>query len=186
MTALKLGIGVAVAVAAAIFIWSAVRTSTARVAATTDNQSLFSAGTLTLDRPDGRASLLLNADGLYPGLEVDGCVEIAYDGSVPAALRLHGDAAGGSNLEDFVDIVIERSPLGGSCSSFGLPGRPVYDGRLGQLWRRHPDYAQGITLSPQATAGSRLALRARATVVDDNDAQGRSTEFLLTVEVRPS
>ena len=186
MTALKVVAGVAVVVAAAVFVWSAVRTSTARVAATTDNQSLFSAGTLTLERPDGRANLLLNADGLYPGLEVDGCVEIAYDGSVPAALRLHGDPGGGSSLEDFVDIVIEKSALGGSCSSFVPTGRPVYDGRLGQLWRRHPDYRRGIGLSSRITAGSSLALRARATVIDDDEAQGRSTEFVLTLEVRPS
>jgi len=184
MTALKIGVAAVVVIAAGIVAWSTFTTSTARVSATTDADSLFEAGTLTLDRPDDSVSLLLNADGLYPGLEATGCVELAYDGSIPASIRLHGAPAGGTGLEEYVDIVLEQSRPGGSCPSFG-PADPVFDGRLAGLWRRHPSYGRGFVMAPDATAGTRLALRASATVIDDNDAQGLATEFVITIEVRP-
>jgi len=182
---LKVGLAAIVVVAAAIMAWSTFTTSTARVSATTDSDSLFQASTLTLDRPNGEVSLLLNADGLYPGLETTGCVEVAYDGSIPASVRLHGAPGGGTGLEEFVEISLEQSALGGSCAAFEPAGDPFYDGNLANLWRRHPSYGRGVTLAPAATAGTLIALRATATVVDDNDAQGLTTGFVITIEVRP-
>ncbi len=184
MRPLRTVAAIGVLVAASVLVWSAV-TSSARVSGSTSSQGFFEAGTVTLTRPGASAELLFDADGLYPGRVVDGCVEVRYEGSVPAELRLHAVRRGGSSLEDFVEIraVFDRTSAG--CASPSSDPRTVFEGRLADLWHRHPSFDQGIRLAQSIEAGELITLSARAEVVDDNAAQGRTTDFSIFVEARP-
>ena len=184
---LKAAAAVVVVVSIAVFVWSAVATSTARVTATTSGSSFFAAGTIDLVRPDTAVELLFDADGLYPGRTTSGCVEIEYRGSIPASVRLHADRVGGTGLDSFIDLRISDITVSGCAAGTGehQSDRRVFDGRLDRLWRVHPTYRDALVLREEMMPGDRIALFATAGVVDDNAAQGLTTEFTITVEARP-
>ena len=182
-------IGVVAAVvvtgAAALLVINAISTSSARVSATTSGSSFFAAGTVVLTQPDAAVELLFDADNLYPGLEVEGCVTVEYSGSVPGSIRIHGELRGGSGLEDYIDFVL-LSAQGDTCEGIDdVATTPRFDGRLSSFWAAHGNYAEAIELVAAARPGDRVVLQAFATVADDNRAQGRTTDFRLTIEVRP-
>lgn len=168
-----------------VLVWNAVSTSSARVNATTSGSSFFSAGTIELAQPDTAVELLFDTDGLYPGRTAYGCVEIEYRGSIPASVRLHADRLGGSGLESLVELRISDVTIDGCADADPDRGQLVYDGRLEGLWIAHPSYRDAIVLDESMEAGDRFALFATAGVVDDNAAQGLTTEFAITVEARP-
>ena len=168
-----------------VFVWSAVSTSTARVSGTTSGSSFFAAGTVDLAQPDTAVELFFNADGLFPGLETKGCVEIEYRGSLPSSVRLHARRLGGDGLENFIDLHIVMATTGTCDSSDELAGATVFNGRLGQMWRQHFSYDKAIVLDREMEASDRLVLQAVAVVLDDNAAQGLTTDFAITVEARP-
>ena len=168
--------------AAGVVVWSAVSTSSARVAATTSGDSFFAAGEVALNQPDTRVDLLFDDDGLYPGRTVSGCVLVSYDGSLPAEIRLHGRRTSGTGLDDYVDLQVR---LGADCEQHPSEANVVFDGRLANLWTSHGAYDRGVALITSARPGDRVAIWAEAALVDDNRAQGLSTTFTLTVEARP-
>lgn len=173
-----------VLLAIGVFAWNAIETSTARVNATTSTESVFSAGTVDLAQIGTVVDLLFDVDNLYPGREIEGCVEIEYRGSVPADVRLHARSLGGSGLERFVDVQV-RLPRAESCDDVGeARGATIYDGRLGNLAIAHGSYATGFQLGEMTTADS-MVLHVVATLIDDNAAQGLTTEFSMTIEARP-
>ncbi len=204
--ALVLGAGVLLAL-------RIVTTSTARLSASTSGSGTFEAGTVDLGQPESIVNLLFDADGLYPGIVVPSCVVIGYDGSIDADVRLHAASAGGTGLEDHVDLRLwlrragdcpdaaERADAdeaigaaadlagndatGDAGSAVEDRGPPAFDGLLGDLWRSHPDYDLGLTLIDRAEAGDRLVLEAEVELRDDPAAQGRTSEFTITVEARP-
>lgn len=168
----------------ATFIWNAVETSTARVNATTSANSVFNAGTVDLAQPFTVVDLLFDANNLFPGAEVEGCVEVDYRGSVPADVRLHAQMVGGTGLEQFVDIRVTLPDVA-TCDDVGDDkGRLFFVGSLGEFWRMHNTYGDGVELA-EMTAGDRGVLHVAATLIDDNAAQGLTTDFSLTVEARP-
>jgi hypothetical protein len=171
--------------AAVVLIASAISTSSARVSANTSGQSFFAAGTVSLRQPDAAVEMLFDADGLYPGVEVTGCVDIEYTGSVPAALRVHGERLGGTGLDDYVDLRMQVAPGGCTASADEDAGTTIYDARLATMWLRHADYDSGVTVASAVRPGDRLALHASATIADDNRAQGLTTDFSITIEARP-
>ncbi len=171
-----------VLLAAGVVVWSAVTTSSARVAATTSGDGFFAAGEVELNQPDARVDLLFDADGLYPGREVTGCVLLAYDGSLPASVRLHGRRTSGTGLDEYVDLQVT---LGDDCEGEAPDSTPIFDGRLSSLWTSHGAYDRGVDVLPAARPGDRVAIWATAEVADDNRAQGLTTTFTLTVEARP-
>ena len=178
--------GVLIVVASiVVFVWSAVSTSSARVNATTSGNSFFTAGTIDLVQPDTAIELLFDADGLYPGGSTSGCVEIEYRGSIPVSVRLHADRVGGTGLESFIDLRIDDVTPDGCEVASPEADRTVYDGRLARLWRTHSSYRDALELRGAMEPGDRMALLATAEVIDDNDAQGLTTEFTITVEARP-
>jgi hypothetical protein len=178
---------IAVVGAALILVWSAISTSSARVTATTSGESFFAAGTVSLAQPDAAVEMLFDADGLYPGSDVTGCVEIEYTGSVPASIRLHANTRGGTGLETYIDLTLGIA-VDGDCESDVAGGTGVdtiFDARLGSLWTRHPNYDGGIVVQDPARPQDRFALHAVASVADDNQAQGLTTDFSITIEARP-
>ncbi len=175
--------------AVVVLLYNAASTSSARVTASTSGEGVLVAGDVVLEKVDSTAELFLDADDLYPGLEVRGCAVIEYSGSVPATIRLHGDPGAGTGLDAFVDIRLVRLP-GGECpapdESDRAPGREVFDGRLAALWTDHSSWADGLTVDASLAPGDRLVIEAIASVVDDDGAQGLTTGFSLTVEGRPA
>lgn len=174
-----------------IVVGSAVSTSSARIAATTSSDGLLGAATIALAQPDSAVELLLDADGLFPGVAVEGCVVVEYTGTVPVTLRLHGSRSESSNLDEYVDIELRRldtdtCPTSVSDAAPATAGTEVFSGRLSRLWQLHGSYSRGVDLVPTMESGDRIAVAATASVVDDNRAQGRTTDFTLTIEARPS
>ena len=172
---------VVVLAAAVVVVASTLRTSSARVAATTETSSFISAGSVELDQPNSRVDLLFDADGLYPGLDVVGCVDVEYRGSLPASVRLHSSPSGGDGLEAHVDFRVDV--LRGGCDGRGSVR--AFDGLLAELFESHGDYGDGATLQPAMTAGERIGVRAVASLRDTNDAQGLTVDFALSIEARP-
>lgn len=167
-----------------VFVWNAVETSSARVNATTSANSVFSAGTVDLAQPNTVVELLLDANNLFPGTEIDGCVEIEYRGTIPADVRLHARLVGGTGLDTFIDLRVTLPPTD-SCDTPLPAGSPViFEGTLDRFWRSHSSYAAGIGLAEMTTSDIAV-LHVVAGLQDDNDAQGLVTDFTLTVEARP-
>jgi len=185
MRTLHAALVVIVLVSVAVFVWNAVSTSTARVSGTTSGNSFFAAGTVDLAQPDTSVELFFNAEGLFPGLETTGCVEIEYRGSIPSSVRLHARRLGGDGLEDFIDFHIVMARSGDCQNADELAGVAVFDGRLGQMWRQHFSYDTAIVLDRGMETSDRFVLQAVAVVLDDNAAQGLTTDFAITVEARP-
>ncbi len=194
--ALEIMLGVAVLLSAAILVGSAISTSSARISASTESSGFFTSGEISLDRPNSSVDLLFNANQLYPGATATGCMMIEYTGTLQAGIRIHGSVRGGTGLENYVELTlaIDRS---GQCPIEGLPAdlarandsqyseQVVFDDSLADLWTRHGTYARGIKVDESASTGDQIAILGTAELVDDNDAQGRETEFIITVEARP-
>ncbi len=187
-----------VVVAGAWVALSAFSTTSATVSASTEGTSFITAGTVEIDRADGAVDLVFDADGLYPGLEVTGCVDVVYRGSLPATVRLHAGDVTGTGLDRFLRLRLwagdgrcdeERSDAGAGVGVADPGGGPVdgalADVLLADLVVEHHDFASGLPLLGDAEPGDRIAVTAVASVVDDNAAQGLTTEFSLTIEARP-
>lgn len=173
--------------ALATFVWNAIETSGARVNATTEANSVFAAGTVDLAQPSTVVELLFDATNLYPGSELAGCVVVEYRGSVPADVRLHAQVLGGSGLDEFVDMRATM-PAVDSCDDVTIESAALlpalYSGTLSTFWRTHNSYGAGVDLG-EMSAGDLAVLHVTAGLIDDNDAQGRTTNFSFTVEARP-
>lgn len=183
-----------VVIAASTLVWSAVTTSSARLSASTSGSGFFSAGVVDLAQPESAVGLLFDADGLHPGESLWSCVVIGYEGSIPAAVRLHAVTTGGTGLERYVELRLWARVAPTSTCPEGDPGPVVaqadrgslvFDGLLADLWRSHPNYGSGLELISSAESDDRMVLVAEARLVDDQRAQGRSTEFNVVVEARP-
>jgi hypothetical protein len=173
-----------VLVALMIFVWNAVQTSGARVNATTSTESIFSAGTVELAQIGSVVELLFDVNNLYPGKEVVGCVEIEYRGSVPADVRLHARSLGGTGLEEYVDVEIALLRSATCEEAEVRPQSAMFDGALADVELRHGSYKDGLRLG-EMTASDSVVVRVLAQLMDDNEAQGLTTEFSMTVEARP-
>lgn len=180
---------IAVFGASVVLIANVVSTSSARVAATTSSDGVLGAASVSLAQPGDVVELLLDADGLYPGVSVDGCVVVEYTGTVPVSVRLHGAAADDAGLDPYVEIVFSELDGDDCAASDGTPGAgstELYSGRLDAFWRRHGSYGSGLDVGPTLVSGERIAVVAVAAIIDDNRAQGLTTDFTLTIEARPA
>ncbi len=183
-----LAVAAAIAVfgAAVVLFANVVATSSARVAATTSSEGLLGAATVSLSQPDAAVELLLDADGLYPGVTVDGCVVVQYTGTVPVSVRLHASPTDRADLDPYVDFGLSELDSD-DCSGAGEPtATRIFQGRLDAFWLRHGSYGSGLELEQAMVNGDRIAIAAVATIVDDNRAQGLTSDFTLTIEARPA
>ena len=106
----------------------------------------------------------------------------------PAPPRGRNDAAlsGGTGLERYVHLEVETGVGGrdGDCVGFE-PAATLFDDTLSQLWSEHPTFETGLPVLSGAATGEAVSLRATATLLDDDDAQGRTTQFWVELEARP-
>jgi hypothetical protein len=170
--------------AVVVLVWSALTTSSARVSASTEAAGFFSSGTIELDSPTSQRQFLFDVADLYPGRSVEGCVEFDYTGSIPGTVRLFATPVDSTGLDRFIDLEVAVSTAPGGCDAF-VEELVLFDDGLDTFWRTHDSYGSGLTIGESIPSGSRLALWSRATLDDDNDAQGRTIDFSMLVEVRP-
>lgn len=169
--------------AAVVLVISGVRTSQAEVTASTSSTGLFSAGSVDIRQVGDSVELLFDEELLYPGSKVDACVVVAYRGSIPADVRLHGLAVGGTGLDEHIqfDVWLTEDP----CPVADPPGRPLFDRTLADLWRTHGSYDTGLRLGTDWSTDSQVTLVATAELLDDPEIAGLYTDFYLVVEARP-
>ncbi|MGB5756273.1 MAG: hypothetical protein WBM50_05110 [Acidimicrobiales bacterium] len=187
---IQLAAGLVVLLSAGVLVVNAFVTSSARVSATTEGTTFFSAGVVDLVQPGTAVEFLFDDEQLYPGRELSACLEVEYRGSIPASVRLHGSLRGGTGLEEFTNLTVAVAD-GESCADSpsldddGDAGPQTFSGGLDRFATTHQDFATGLILVPRMVAGERVILRASASLLDDNRAQGLTTDFSFVVEARP-
>lgn len=128
---------------------------------------------------DGAGSALFSAAGLAPGDSRTNCVNVTYDDTETAVLRLHGTVAGAA--ADAVDLTVEVGSGGSYGDCTGFTGTPSYAGTLAGFAVSHADFATGIAV-PAVAPGTPVSFRFTVTVRDDNTAQGQSANATFTWE----
>jgi len=191
------GLGAAVTLGAlGLLAWSAATTASARIAGSTESGgSLLQAASVSLERNDeagGRlaSELLVDAEGLYPGVVVERCLPVRYSGSLDdVPLVLSARISAGTGLDRYLDTAVAvGTGTDPECADFA-PGRgagadPAWAGTLAALVSDHPRYERGLGLARLAD-GQAVTVRFRFEVRSDDGAQGRSTDVRLRFEVRP-
>jgi hypothetical protein len=137
----------AVVVAATLAI-GAVPTWSAFSSTTANPGNTFSAGTVILSDNDSGGAML-SLGNLAPGGPIgSSCIEVAYDGSLDAQVRLYG-ATTGTGLDPWLNLTVTHGVLAGgafpSCAQFtadaadytGLGAGVVYTGTLQDLADNH-------------------------------------------------
>jgi hypothetical protein len=147
--------------------------------------NVVTAGSVTLSDDDA-GSALYSLTAAKPGDSATSCVEVAYDGTLDATVKLYTPGAIG-DLGEHVDLRIEpgsqASPSFPSCGGFTPDaGGALYDGTLEDFAAAHNGYANGLADNPGTSAtawttGDTVAYRVTATLAADTpaDAQGDST-----------
>lgn len=190
------GLGAAVTLAAlSLLAWSAATTASARISGGTESGgSLLQAASLSLQR-GGAASgslaseLLVDVDGLYPGVVVERCLPVRYSGSLDdVPLVLSARISAGTGLERYLDTAVAvGTGADPACTDFAPgtgPGSAPWAGSLATLASSHPRYERGLSLA-LLTDGQTVTVRFRFEVRSDDGAQGRSTAVNVRFEVRP-
>jgi hypothetical protein len=151
----------AIAVAVAALVPAAGGATYAAFRATSANDAnRIEAGSVKLS-DNGDGSALVSLAGAVPGDTTSACIQVSYDGSLPATVRLHGTTSGGG-LDQYLDLKVTRgtyspsAPAYKSCTNFqpdavdytGAGNGVVYSGTL----QGYPDdYASGLV---DPTSGS--------------------------------
>ncbi len=108
--------GTVVLLAVVLAAFSVMTASRAAFTDTTDNTGNdFAAGTVILV-DDDTGSVLFNVPNLKPGQSVENCVEVTYQGSVDANVRLYGAnlaTTTATNLAPQLNLTIEEGTGGG-------------------------------------------------------------------------
>lgn len=175
-----------VIVSAGIVGIAAFDTASGRISAQTSTRSnLFSAGRIDLE-VGGAEELLFDADGLYPGVSVERCLTLSYRGTIDdAGIRLSARRDGGDGLDAFLETTISIGEGSDPECSDHRPSSTRFVGTLDDLWDAHPDYERGVRIENEADEGFETTVRLAVTVLDDQRAQGRSTDFWIVLEARP-
>lgn len=183
---------VAVALFAAVgfAVVGSIKTSSARVAASTDSDGFVSAGTIEISQPTSNTEFFFDATNLYPGRSLVGCIEIDYAGSIAAGLRLTARTEGGTGLDRYIDLRL-ATRADNKCpdemdeaTSGDL--NDLFVGRLSTFWQTHNDYPSGLEITSTMSAGDGVAVVAVVEVIDDNDAAGKTVDLTFVFESRPS
>ena len=166
-------------------------TSTAR-----NDGNTFQAGSISLT-DDDQAKVLWDVSGLKPSSQIDRrCVTLDYgsSGDLGSAIRLYGETSG--TLAQYLRLKVTRgsfgatAPGGGACTGFGADATDyagkgagvLFDGTLDTYPQRWED---GLA-DPRATwaAGDRATYQLEVSVIDSDDAQGKSATQAFAFEAR--
>ena len=162
--------------------------SRAAFSATTSNpSSSVTAGAVTLADNDSGTALFNSIGGLTPLEDVDRCIDVTYTGAVdPTAVVMYMPTLPtgllGSYLDLTVDVGDDTADPYGDCTNF-VSSATLYTGTLNDFRINHPNYGAGLSIW-DPTGTSTKTIRVRLTLQDDNGAQGQTTTFGFTWEVR--
>jgi hypothetical protein len=126
---------------------------------------------------------MFGGDTLLPGIALDRCIEVTYDGSDdPGPVLLYAAAASG-DLAPYLDLRIDMGSAAtgafGSCGSFSSSAT-VFTGTLAGFASAHSSYATGRSTWNPSTAREVRSFRFRLTVQDVPAAAGKSASFGFT------
>ena len=189
----------AIAVAVAALVPAAGGATYAAFRATSANDgNRVEAGSVKLS-DNGDGSALVSLTGALPGDTTSACIQVTYDGSLPATVRLHGTTSGGG-LDQYLNLKVTRgtyspsAPAYKSCTNFQPDGTDyigsgngvVYNGTLQGL----PDgYASGLVDptggAPETwTTGEVHVYRIDVTLQQNFAAQGKDAAQVFRWEAR--
>ncbi|MDX1450031.1 MAG: TasA family protein [Acidimicrobiia bacterium] len=175
--------------ALAIVGFMVIRASTAAFFDTTVNTGNgFAAGTVTLT-DDDTTTALFDLANLAPGDGATSCIAVTYSGSLDATVKLYAAVTGGTGLDSYLDVTVERGS-GGSfadCGAFTVD-EVVYSGTLSGLAATAQDFGSG--LGAWAAIGGApddvVTYRVAVTLQDDDAAQGLDASASFTWEAQNS
>jgi hypothetical protein len=173
--------------------WSAFSNTTSNSANTT------TAGTVTLTDNDA-GSAIFTLTNLVPGDTDSGCLQVTYQGTLPALVRLYHTTTG--SLAGALDLTITRGTLTAGtfddCTGFvadptnylGQGNGIIYAGTLAALgtsWTGGLPDPHTASVPEAWTTGEVHAYRLKLTVRDDNSAQSTSiaTSFAFEAQNAP-
>ncbi len=180
-------LAVMVAVFAASFI--AVQATSAAFSAQTSNAGNdFTAGSVSLSDNDAGSAMFSGASLLKPGDVQVGCIEVTYSGSLDSVVHLYGSTTGGTGLEAYLDLQVERGD--GTCAAFGTATTvwATTDGDLGEFLAAAANYGSGIDSWAPTGGGPDDTVPYRFTITqqDDNAAQGLTSTVSFVWEAQNS
>jgi len=166
-------------------------------ATTSNSGSSLAAAAVSISDNDAGAAMLLLA-GAQPGARDTGCIQVTYNGSAAATVRLYGTTTG-TGLDPYLDLVVTRGTISAgafdSCASFtadstvyitGQPAGVVYAGTLAGF---PDDYTAGVVdptaSSPESWTSTEVhAYKFQLTVGANSAAQGKAVTQTFTWEAR--
>ena len=146
----------------------------------------FSTGQVTISDDDA-GSAMMSLSGMKPGDSDSACIQVTYNGSVPATVHLYG-ATTGTGLDQYLNLTVTRGSISSgsfdSCTNFtaDVGGGVLYSGTL----RDFPDAYGGAVADPRVTWAANDVHAYKFTVVlqDDNAAQGLNATQQFNWEAR--
>jgi hypothetical protein len=141
------------------------------VAAVVGAASSTSTDPVTLADDDG-AMAMFTATNVGGGDVMSRCLQVTYDSSGPANLRMYA-ALTAAGLAPYLHLVVETGFGGsyGDCSGFG--GSVLYSGSLAGFAGTHTDFASGLKV-PVAPSATPISFRFTVQVGSQAAAQGRT------------
>lgn len=186
---LRLGAGALGLAAVGVFL---VQGSEAAFTASTDNKgNIVDAGTVVLNDDDA-STAMFNVGNVNGGQKIERCINVTYDGSLTADIKLHGVTSGDLAPGLATTIELGTEATGGAafdCTGFIPDGPAEFSGTLATFGTTHNDYANGIdgfnnaikSTTPTPTAKS---YKITMVVSSDNEYQGTSAGVDFTWEAQ--
>jgi hypothetical protein len=169
-----------------LFVWQA---SHAAFTATTVNEAnQWAAGVVVLT-DDSADTAMFNVDKLKPGDTGERCIEVTYEGTVDADVRLHVGADGlTGDLGPYLDITVEQGTGGTFDDCSGFTGDSLYtDGTLAGFAAGHTDFGSGVgNWAPTGASVQSRTYRFTYELQGDNAAQGKDATATFTWEAQSS
>lgn len=161
----------------------AVQSTSAAFSASTGNTgNSWSSGDVALSDDDA-GTAMFSVSNMAPTQVSTRCIAVSYSGSLNANVRLYGAISGGTGLEDYLDLTVERGSGGSfaSCAGF-VSAETVYTGTLAGFTAAHTSYATGAgTWAPTGGAPvDAMTYRVVVTLQDDDAAQGLASTASFT------
>jgi hypothetical protein len=188
---------IAVAIVALVPAAGGATYSAFRATSSNDGERIEAGSVKLSDNGDG--SNLMSLSSAVPGDTTNACIQVTYDGSLPATVRLHGTTSG-SGLDPYLNLKVTRgtyspsTPAYKSCTNFQADGTDyigagngvVYNGTLQGF---PDDYASGLvdptSGSPESwTTGEVHVYRFDVTVQQNFAAQGKDAAQVFRWEAR--
>lgn len=127
---------------------------------------------------------MFRSETLLPGVAVDRCIQVSYDGTEnPGPVLLFAAPSTGGDLAPYLDLTVHVGAAAtgafGGCGTFSAAER-VFTGTLADFAAAHASYATGrFTWNPTDTHETR-SFRFRVAVQDVQAAAGKSATFGFT------